>query len=86
MIAVAAVANVALIITSVFLLGEYGWPEKGSAMLIFGLGVVAPVLSLLALRRSDAREIVSWLALELQVRKATLRRRLAEQEGQAPTK
>lgn len=82
MIGAAAVFNIALLVMGVVVMGRYGLPNSGGAITLVLLAVIAPAASLIALWRSETRETVSWLLLELRARKATLQKRIAsEVEG-----
>ncbi|WP_076863536.1 hypothetical protein [Bradyrhizobium mercantei] len=86
MIAVAAVCNVALLALWALLLESKGLPRQGMDALVAALVFLAPASSLLALWRAEARAASSWLLLELEARKVTLRGRMtSEKRTEGPT-
>ncbi|MGO7532425.1 hypothetical protein [Rhizobium leguminosarum] len=81
---VAITANALLLLFIGYMMAQNGWPRRDDIPLLL-LMIIAPVFSLLAMLAQDTLKVKApeLLTLELEARKAKLRKQIAEAGGDA---
>ncbi|PWC58378.1 hypothetical protein TSH7_22825 [Azospirillum sp. TSH7] len=79
----AVLLNIAMLMLAAYALSKFGWPRRDSQdQVLITILLLAPVVNLLAiLMKNNFRARDSWISMEIEARKAVLRKRINGQEA-----